>query len=233
MLLALVFLVFYILQVKKKDNRIIASAREKSEQLLRNILPASIANDLKEKGKTEPKVFSDVTACFIDIVNFTRKSTQIAPVTLISELNQIFTAFDNIIEKYGCERIKTIGDSYMAVAGLPDYSPRHAKKIVRSCIEMVKYIRERNENSQYQWEIRIGVHSGEVIAGVVGVKKYIYDVFGDTINTASRMESSSEPMKINISEATYLLVKDDFMAEYRGEFEVKGKGKLRMYFVKV
>ena len=233
LLLALVGMSFYFLQVKKKDNRIIAGAREKSEQLLLNILPAGIASDLKERGQTEPKVFSDVTACFIDIVNFTQKSTQISPVVLISELNQIFTAFDIIVEKYGCERIKTIGDSYMAVAGLPDYNPRHAVKIVRCCIEMIRYIRERNLNAEHKWEIRAGIHSGEVIAGVVGVKKYIYDVFGDTINTASRMESNSEPMKINISEATYNLVKDDFETEYRGELEVRGKGKLRMYFVKV
>jgi len=230
-LFVMVILVFYVLQSKKKDNKIIAGARQKSEQLLLNILPAGIANDLKEQGKTEPKVYNEVTACFIDIVNFTQKSTRIAPVELINELNQIFTAYDNIIEKYGCERIKTIGDSYMAVAGLPDYNPRHAVKIVRCCLEMIRFIQERNTVSKYQWEIRAGVHSGEVIAGVVGVKKYIYDVFGDTINTASRMESNSEPMKVNISESTYALVKSDFKTEYRGELEVKGKGKLKMYFV--
>jgi class 3 adenylate cyclase len=229
--LALAAMIFYSLQLKKKDNRIIASAREKSDQLLLNILPAGIANDLKEKGKTEPKVFEDVTACFIDIVNFTRKSSEIDPKVLIGELNEIFTEFDNIIEKNQCERIKTIGDSYMAVAGLPQYNPRHAVQIVRSCIKMIRYIRKRNLVSPHQWEIRIGVHSGEVIAGVVGVKKYIYDVFGDTINTASRMETNSEPMKINISESTYELIKDEFETEFRGELEVKGKGKLKMYFV--
>ncbi len=232
LLLALAGMIFYSLQLKKKDNRIIASAREKSDQLLLNILPAGIANDLKEKGKTEPQIFEDVTACFIDIVNFTSRSTEIEPKILIGELNEIFTAFDNIIEKNHCERIKTIGDSYMAVAGLPDFNPRHAVYIVRSCIEMIRFIRKRNATTQHQWEIRIGVHSGEVIAGVVGVKKYIYDVFGDTINTASRMESNSEPMKINISESTFDLVRDEFETEYRGELQVKGKGKLRMYFVK-
>jgi class 3 adenylate cyclase/uncharacterized protein HemY len=233
LLLALAGMIFYSLQLKKKDNRIIAGAREKSDQLLLNILPAGIANDLKEKGKTEPQIFEDVTACFIDIVNFTSRSAELEPKILIGELNDIFTEFDNIIEKNHCERIKTIGDSYMAVAGLPDYNPRHAVYIVRSCIEMIRYIRKRNATNHLQWEIRIGVHSGEVIAGVVGVKKYIYDVFGDTINTASRMESSSEPMKINVSESTYDLVKDEYETEFRGELNVKGKGKLRMYFVKV
>jgi len=232
LLLALAGLIFYGLQLKKKDNKIIASAMEKSDQLLLNILPVGIANDLKEKGKTEPQLFENVTACFIDIVNFTEKSTTLDPVILIEELNQIFTAFDNIIEKYSCERIKTIGDSYLAVSGLPEPDPMHAFKIVSCCLDMVRFIRKRNSESPYTWEIRVGVHTGEVIAGVVGVKKYIYDVFGDTINTASRMESNSEPMKINISESTYNLVRDKFDTEPRGELEVRGKGKLRMYFVK-
>jgi len=225
-------MIFYSLQLKKKDNRIIAGAMAKSDQLLLNILPLGIANDLKEKGKTEPQLFDHVTACFVDIVNFTQKTTNLDPKILIEELNQIFTAFDNIIEKNRCERIKTIGDSYMAVSGLPVPDPMHAYQIVSSCIEMVRFIRKRNTQSLHTWEIRVGVHTGEVIAGVVGVKKYIYDVFGDTINTASRMESNSEPMKINISESTYNLVKDNFDTEFRGELEARGKGKLRMYFVK-
>ena len=231
LLLALAGMIFYSLQLKKKDNRIIASAREKSDQLLLNILPAGIANDLKEKGKTEPQHFEHVTACFVDIVNFTHKSTTISPAILIDELNQLFTAFDIIIEKHACERIKTIGDSYMAVSGLPVPDPNHAVKIVSCCIDMIRFIRKRNSESPLTWEIRAGIHTGEVIAGVVGVKKYIYDVFGDTINTASRMESNSLPMRINISESTYNLVKDEFETEPRGELEVKGKGKLRMYFV--
>jgi len=232
LLLALTGIIFYSLQIKKKNHRIIAEARKKSDQLLLNILPTGIANDLKEKGKTEPKHFDNVTACFVDIVNFTQKSASIDPVILIEELNQIFTAFDNIIEKNSCERIKTIGDSYMAVCGLPVPDPNHAFQIVSSCIDMIRFIRKRNTNSKYIWEIRIGVHTGEVIAGVVGVKKYIYDVFGDTINTASRMESNSEPMKINISESTFNLLNDQFETEPRGELNVKGKGKLRMFFVK-
>lgn len=230
--LAITGIIFYGFQLKRKDNKIIANAMEKSDKLLLNILPAGIANDLKEKGKTEPQLFENVTICFVDIVNFTQKSTAISPSALIDELNQIFTGFDNIIEKYSCERIKTIGDSYMAVSGLPEPDPRHAYQIVTCCSEMIRFIRKRNTQSPQKWEIRVGIHTGEVVAGVVGVKKYIYDVFGDSINTASRMETNSEPMKINISEATWNLVKDEFDTEPRGELDVKGKGKLRMYFVK-
>jgi class 3 adenylate cyclase len=231
--LLLAALIFYGFQSKKRANRIIAGEREKSELLLLNILPSGIAQDLKEKGKTEPQVFEHVTACFIDIVNFTEKTSVIDPVILIGELNDIFTAFDNIIEKHNSERIKTIGDCYMAVSGLPIPDPMHAKQIVRSCLEMLSYMHHRNSISQFIWEIRVGVHSGEVIAGVVGIKKYIYDVFGDTINTASRMESYSEPMCINISESTSRLVGNQFQISERKTVEVHGKGPLKMYFVEL
>jgi class 3 adenylate cyclase len=232
LLLALAGVIFYSLQRKKKDNRIIAAAMQKSDQLLLNILPSGIANDLKEKGYTEPQSFTDVTACFVDMVDFTKKAAILNPKVLIKELNEIFTAFDNIVEMNACERIKTIGDSYMAVAGLPEPTPSHAIQVVSCCVEMIRFIRRRNAEAEHKWEIRLGVHTGDVIAGVVGVKKYIYDVFGDTINTASRMETISEPMKINISDSTYQLIKDQFETEPRGELDVRGKGKLKMYFVK-
>lgn len=232
LLFTIAVIVYTGLQRKKRDNLLIAGAMAKSDKLLLNILPAGIANDLKEKGKTDPQLFRDVSVCFIDIVNFSKKAAILDPVVLIDELNQIYTGFDNIIENCTCERIKTIGDSYMAVAGLPETDPEHAHNIIRSCIEMLRFIRKRNSESEHKWEVRIGVHSGEVIAGVVGVKKFIYDVFGDTINLAARLENSSEPMRINISDATYNLIKDEFEAEDRGEFEVKNMGRIRMYFVR-
>jgi len=228
----LISVILWSLQQKRRHAKVIANEMAKSDKLLLNILPLEIANDLKETGQTNPRLYKDVTVCFTDMVGFTEQSVKLEPKLLIDELNTIFTAFDNIVEKNNCERIKTIGDSYLAVCGLPGANANHAENIVHSAIEMIQYLEKKNIESQIEWRMRIGIHSGNVIAGVVGIKKYIYDVFGDTINTASRLESASEPMKINVSEATYTLVKDKFRFEPRGEVEVKGKGRIRMYFIK-
>lgn len=216
-----------ILELKEK----VEAEKERSDRLLLNILPVRVAQDLKDFGRTEPKVFDDVTVCFVDIVGFTRKSAEIDPATLISELNEVFTAFDNIVEKYQCERIKTIGDAYLALCGMPQPNEKHAERIVKSAIEMLVYLQDRNMTSDINWRVRIGVHSGKVVGGVVGIKKYIYDVFGDTINTASRMESASEPMRINVSQETHSLLKDKFLFIERSPIEVKGKGFVTMYFL--
>lgn len=231
--LLLAAVIFLSLNRRRRDNRIIAFEKAKTDKLLLNVLPASIASDLKERGSTEPKLYENVTVCFTDMVGFTEKSTKLEPKVLIEELNVIFTAFDNIIEKNGCERIKTIGDSYLSLCGLPEPNPNHAENIIRTAVEMVQYVEKRNLESPVEWQIRVGIHSGDVIAGVVGIKKYIYDVFGDTINTASRMETASAPMRINVSESTYQLLKDKFKFEERGEVHVKGKGVMKMYFIKV
>ena len=210
---------------------VILKEKKKSEQLLLNILPVRIASQLKKDGKTEPEWFDNVTIFFSDIVGFTNTSSKLDPKVLINELNDIFTSFDNIMEKHSCERIKTIGDAYFAVCGLPIENVHHAANILRASIEIIGFINERNKNSEIKWEIRVGVHSGKVVGGVVGVKKYIYDLFGDTVNTASRMESYSEPMKINVSEHTYELVKDEFSFIKRDSINVKGKDKIDMYFL--
>ncbi len=207
----------------ERNNEIIRIEKNKSDQLLLNILPLRIANNLKETGKTEPEYFENVTVLFSDIVDFTHLSSNIEPRLLIDELNTLFTAFDNIIEKHHCERIKTIGDAYLCACGLPEKNEHHAENIVKAALDMMKY--------NTHWKIRIGIHTGKVIGGVVGIKKYIYDVFGDTINITSRIETHSEPMKINISETTYHLVKDKFKIIERGAMIVKGKGKMKMYFV--
>jgi len=215
-----------------KRNDIITKEKEKSDKLLLNILPVRVANDLKENGKTEPVAFDNVTVFFSDIVGFTKISSQLETSVLINELNSIFTAFDNIIEQHQCERIKTIGDAYLAVCGMPEINPNHTENIINAAIEILEYLAKRNQKiGGIKWEVRIGIHTGKVIGGVVGVKKYIYDVFGDTINTASRMESNSEPMKINISETTYQIVKDKFKATARDSLSVKGKGNMNMYFI--
>ncbi|QZY55274.1 adenylate/guanylate cyclase domain-containing protein [Crassaminicella profunda] len=210
---------------------IIWKEKKKSEKLLLNILPSKVAHDLKKTGKTEPESFENVTVYFSDIVGFTKISSTLKPKFLIDELNDLFTHFDNIMEKHSCERIKTIGDAYLAICGMHEKKQDHAQHMIQASIEILDYLNNRNKNTQIQWQIRIGIHSGNIVGGVVGIKKYIYDVFGDTINTASRMESNSDAMKINVSEATYNLTKDDFSFIKRASIEVKGKGLVTMYFV--
>ncbi|MCB0822818.1 MAG: hypothetical protein KDC09_08995 [Bacteroidales bacterium] len=215
----------------KERTKELAAEKEKSEELLLNTLPVKVVNELKENGKSEPESFEDVTVYFSDIVGFTSISSQLEPKLLIGELNDIFTAFDDIMEKNQCERIKTIGDAYLAVSGMPVRNEQHAENMVNAALEIRKYLEERNKNSEINWQIRIGIHSGKVVGGIVGVKKYIYDVFGDTINTTSRMESNSEPMRINVSETTFTLLKDKFTFTPRQPMEIKGKGRMQMYFL--
>ncbi|MBN2172654.1 MAG: hypothetical protein JW731_00890 [Bacteroidales bacterium] len=215
----------------KERTKELAAEKEKTEGLLLNTLPLKVVNELKENGKSEPESFDDVTVYFSDIVGFTSISALLEPKILIGELNVIFTAFDDIMEKHGCERIKTIGDAYLAVSGMPIRNEHHAVNMVRAALEIRKFMEERNRTSEINWQIRIGIHSGRVVGGIVGVKKYIYDVFGDTINTTSRMESNSEPMRINVSETTYQILKDKFKFTQREPMEIKGKGKMQMYFL--
>lgn len=224
-IIAAFLLVVIILSIK------IFQERQKSEKLLLNILPKKVADTLKKYGKTEPESFPEVTMYFSDIVSFTKTSTGLDPKYLIEELNDMFTTFDNIMESHNCERIKTIGDAYMGVCGLPAPNENHAENIARAAIDIVKALHKRNETSEITWRIRVGIHTGKVTGGVVGVKKYIYDVFGDTVNTASRMESNSEPMRINVSDKTYEILKDKFDFEEREPVEVKGKGAFQMYFL--
>jgi class 3 adenylate cyclase len=215
----------------EKINQDLTVEKQKSDKLLLNILPVRVANDLKETGQTPPESFDEVSVFFSDIVDFTQTSAGLAPEVLIEELNDIFTVFDNIMEKNRCERVKTIGDAYLAVCGMSERNKNHADHMITSAKEILRYMEERNARSEIQWKIRIGIHSGKIVGGVVGVKKYIYDIFGDTINTASRMESTSAPMKINVSQATYQIVKDRFRFIARDPAEVKGKGQMMMYFL--
>ncbi len=220
------------LEVLVKERTLeLEEEKEKTEELLLNTLPLKVVNDLKENGKTNPESFDDVTVYFSDIVGFTKLSANLAPDILIHELNEIFTAFDDIMSRHKCERIKTIGDAYLAVCGMPEKRKDHAKNMINAAIDIREFLENRNAKSNIEWKIRIGIHSGRVVGGIVGVRKYIYDVFGDTINTTSRMESSSEPMKINISETTYNLVKNDFSFIERNTMDIKGLGLTKMYFL--
>lgn len=206
--------------------------RKRSDDLLHNILPVKVAKDLKETGKTVPKRHKNVTILFTDFKDFTELVASIPAITLVNELNDIFGRFDEIVEEAGVEKIETIGDAYMAACGLEETVDNHALKCINAAQQMLCYLEERNKEHNIKWKMRVGIHSGPVVAGVVGKKKFNYDLFGDTVNTASRMESLGEPGKINISETTYQLVKNEITCETRKKIQAKGKGELEMYFIK-
>lgn len=205
--------------------------KQKTENLLLNILPHEVAEELKENGSSEAKYYDEVTVLFTDFVNFTQSSEKMGAEKMLVELNECFTAFDMIMEKHGLEKIKTIGDAYLAVCGLPIKNENHAYQTVLVALDIIDFIEERKKAHPEALDIRIGINSGSLIAGIVGVKKFAYDIWGDTVNTAARMEQNSHKGKINISESTYQLVKEKINCEYRGKIHTKGKGDMDMYFV--
>jgi len=205
--------------------------KEKSDRLLYNILPREVAEELKEYGTTTPKRFEQATILFTDFKSFTTAASNMPADELVSELNDIFRKFDEIIDRYGLEKIKTIGDGYMAAGGLPLESENHALQCVKAAREMLSYIEKRNKFSRQKWRMRVGLHTGDVIAGVVGQRKFTYDLWGETVIIASRMEAAGEEGKVNISSATHKLVKEFYDCEYRGKIIAEGKGKVDMYFV--
>ena len=221
----------YVKLVQKQVKEI-EEANQKNEDLLLNILPRKVMDELKDRGTTAPEAFDNVTIMFIDFIDFTKMEVSRDPEKLFAELNEIYTRFDDIATAHKCERIKTIGDAYLAVSGLPEPDPEHATNIARTAKEIVRYLQERNAKETIQWKCRIGVHSGSIIGGVVGIRKYIYDVFGDAINTASRMQSYSDEMRINLSaESSAQLNPDEFKLTPRRLQEVKGKGEMQMFYL--
>ncbi len=227
----LVFLIFRNFRIQKKNNTIIEKEREKSDLLLLNILPKEIALELKEKGSAEAKYFEQVSVLFTDFVGFTKIAESLTPQQLVQELHECFTAFDQIVKKHGIEKIKTIGDAYMAVSGLPASDQYHAFKAVNAAIEFLEFINERKKSNVIGFYIRIGIHSGPVIAGIVGTNKFAFDIWGDTVNIASRMESAGLAGQINISKVTYSQIKKEYYCQHRGKIEAKNKGEMDMYFV--
>jgi len=215
----------------RQAQRFVELEREKSERLLEALLPPSIALELKEKGSSEPRSFPAVSVLFSDLVDFTGVSARLSPRELIEELNEMSGAFDAIMRERGCERIKTIGDAYMAVSGMPEPNADHAFALVGAARAMIAWLDERNARAKIVWSMRLGLHSGEVVAGIVGRHRFIYDVFGDTVNIASRMENASEAGRINVSDATRALIGNRLAFEDRGELPVKGAGAMRMWFV--
>ena len=218
----------------RKTNRVIEEEKDRSEKLLLNILPEETALELKQNGKVQAKKFSSVTVLFTDFEGFTRYADNLSPEKLVETIDFYFSKFDEIIAKYDLEKIKTIGDAYMCAGGLPFPTEDHAHKMIMAAFEIAEFVDQTKKNEEATekiFDIRIGINTGPVVSGVVGSTKFAYDIWGDTVNVASRMESMSELGRINISESTYNLVKDDFECEYRGEIKAKNRGKLKMYFV--
>lgn len=216
-------------------NKELGELNHKNEVLLENILPTSIAKELKEKGEVKPQIYNHATVMFTDFYHFTDKAEKISAIELVYELDGYFKLFDRIISHHGIEKLKTIGDAYMCVTGIPVERQDHAIDMIRAALEIKEELesinKEREASGKDAWEIRIGIHSGSVVAGIIGETKFAFDIWGDTVNIAARMESSSEPGKINISESTYHLVKQQVKCTHRGKIEAKNKGELNMYFV--
>lgn len=220
---------------KTKANKIITAEKKRSDELLLNILPSEVAEELKEKGYADARQFEEVTVLFTDFKGFTEISEQMSPQQLVKDIDACYKEFDRITTKYGIEKIKTIGDSYMCAGGLPVENKTNPADCVKAALEIRDFMLEGKKKYQSEgkpfFEIRIGIHTGPVVAGIVGIKKFAYDIWGDTVNIASRMESSGESGKVNISGTTYELVKEEFNCTYRGKIEAKNKGLIDMYFV--
>jgi adenylate cyclase len=221
--------------VDRKTEELIAE-KQKREALLGKVLPKNAAKEIMVKGKADKIKYNFVTVLFSDIQGFTKIAEEMNPELLIDELDKFFFYFDSVVEKYGIEKIKTIGDAYMCAGGIPEKNRTNPVEVVLAALEMKAYMLKLKQGSDLEgmkfWDIRIGIHTGTVVAGVIGQKKLSYDIWGDTVNTASRMESSGEAGKINISGTTYEFIRDFFDCEYRGKMPVKYKGELEMYFVK-
>lgn len=228
-----VVLLFALLFLGQRNK--IEKEKKRSDELLLNILPHEVANEIKLTGHSKPKTFNLVTVMFTDFKDFSRVSQNISAELLVAELDHCFSAFDQMLQKYKIEKIKTVGDAYLCVSGLPVSSPTHATDMVNAAIEMRNFMLERKKEKESKGEIpfemRIGINTGPVVAGIVGVKKYAYDIWGDTVNVAARMEQNSKAGKINISGSTYELVKDEFNCVHRGKIEAKNTGEIDMFFV--
>jgi guanylate cyclase len=224
---AVVFVtLFYFVGQKDEAQALLLQEQERSERLLLNVLPQAIANRLKDSDDTIADHFEEASVLFADIVGFTSLTSEVEPDALIHMLNDVFLYFDDLVERYGCEKIRTIGDNYMIAAGVPTPRADHAEVLAALALDMIEYTR----NSP-QMSFRLGMDSGPVVAGVIGRSKFQYDLWGDVVNTASRMESHGSPNKVQITPATYALLKDSFECEPRGSIEIKGKGQMETWFV--
>lgn len=216
-------------ELVEKNERQLRREKDRAENLLLNVMPKAVYEELKDYGVTTPTRYEQVSVLMLDFVGFTEMTISSDPNVLVSELNDIFTSFDRIVDQFGCERIKTIGDGYMAVSGLPEPNPDHAQNIARAAVLFRRYIRERNRSSNVAWECRIGIATGPVIGSMIGVQKYVYDIFGPGVNLAARMETLCEPMEITLCETTADLVSNDFRLDEAPEADVKGFGRQKVF----
>ncbi|NEP77479.1 MAG: adenylate/guanylate cyclase domain-containing protein [Okeania sp. SIO3B3] len=219
------------IEKRKQAEKVLSAEQKKSERLLLNILPKPIAEKLKEEQENIAESFAEVTILFADLVGFTQLSENIPPTQLVNLLNEIFSCFDELTDKYCLEKIKTIGDAYMVVGGLPNPRQDHAEAIAEMALEMQQAIVDFNQKNNMQLSIRIGINTGPVIAGVIGRKKFIYDLWGDAVNTASRMESHGVPNAIQVTEKTSNYLKEKYILNPRGTIMIKGKGRMNTYFL--
>jgi adenylate cyclase len=216
-------------KMAEKNAKELSREKERVEKLLLNIMPRSVYEELRDYGSTTPHRFDAGSVLMLDFVGFTDMAVSRDPGTLISELNDIFSAFDRIVDLFDCERIKTIGDGYVAVSGLPEATPDHARNLAKVALRMRRYLERRNAAHPVQWLCRIGIATGPVIGSVVGIQKYVYDIFGYAPNLAARLEAQSAPMGISINKELYELLGDDFTVTPRGETELKGFGMMPIY----
>jgi class 3 adenylate cyclase/Tfp pilus assembly protein PilF len=235
LIVVVVIMLYRSYRVKTKVNVLLDRKNMEIERLIRNILPAEIASELRSTGKATPRNYEQVSVMFTDFRGFTSLADKLTPQELVTELGNCFMAFDDIIEKYGLEKIKTIGDAYMVAGGIPVPSENHIFNMVKASLEIQDFVRRNNqkriEAGMSPWEIRIGINVGPVVAGVVGKKKYAYDIWGSTVNIASRMESNGMPGQVNVSAAFYELIKDRYACVYRGKIQAKNVGEIDMYLV--
>jgi class 3 adenylate cyclase len=219
----------------RKTNKIIQDERDRSKELLLNILPEETARELETNGHAKTRFYDSVTVLFTDFKGFSTIAGKLTPIQLVAELNDYFMAFDEIMGKHNLEKIKTIGDAYMCAGGIPSTNSTHALDAVNAALAMQAYMekrqREKKTSGIEAWELRIGIHTGPIVAGVVGKRKYAYDIWGDTVNIASRMESNGEPGKVNISATTYQRIKEHYQCLYRGKISAKNIGEVDMYFI--
>jgi class 3 adenylate cyclase len=209
----------------------LAHSEAKAKDLLYNMLPVEVAAELSSTGTTQPVRHESATVLFTDFAGFTQVASTMPADQMVHELNAIFAGFDDICDECGIEKIKTIGDAYMAAGGVPKACADHAQRCVNAGLRMIAFMQVRNLDSAFKWGLRVGVHSGPVVAGVVGKRKFAFDIWGDSVNIASRMESAGEVGKVNVSAYTYHLIRKDFECAYRGKLDAKGKGEVDMYFV--